>query len=218
MFAVQGFGRFGPFGPARSNSEVRYELGQDWGLVFWWPLVLFGVFQTIPVGTATAPRGHAAVGLRAPDLGGRELGGRGRLPSAGVGPLPAADPGTQCAAGRGGGVQALGAMAREGGGRVRRTFTPAARGLPHPAGERRVLLAFPRLEHRQPADAHLRDGGSRHGRRSPGSTSRPGTRPGSAASIIPTSSRVIPCWRRCLTPARKRASGLPPHPLDVSRR
>ena len=50
VFAVQGFGRFGPFGPAKSNSEVRYDLGQDWGAVFWWPLVLFGVFQTIRLG------------------------------------------------------------------------------------------------------------------------------------------------------------------------
>jgi hypothetical protein len=50
VFAVQGFGRFGPFGPLKSNSVVRYERHQDWGLVLWWPLVIVGVVQTFQLG------------------------------------------------------------------------------------------------------------------------------------------------------------------------
>jgi 4-amino-4-deoxy-L-arabinose transferase-like glycosyltransferase len=50
VFAVQGFGRFGPLGPARSNSEVRYQLAQHWGLVLWWPMVIIGVVETIRQG------------------------------------------------------------------------------------------------------------------------------------------------------------------------
>jgi 4-amino-4-deoxy-L-arabinose transferase-like glycosyltransferase len=50
VFAVQGFGRFGPFGPAKSDSEVRYEVRQDWGLVLWMPLVLIGLVQTYRLG------------------------------------------------------------------------------------------------------------------------------------------------------------------------
>ena len=50
VFAVQGFGRFSPFGPAKSNSEIRYDPRQDWGAVLWWPLVLFGVVQSIRLG------------------------------------------------------------------------------------------------------------------------------------------------------------------------
>jgi 4-amino-4-deoxy-L-arabinose transferase-like glycosyltransferase len=50
VFAVQGFGRFGPFGPTKSNSEVRYQFTQDWGLVLWWPMVIIGVFETARLG------------------------------------------------------------------------------------------------------------------------------------------------------------------------
>ena len=50
VFAVQGFGRFSPFGPAKSNSEIRYDVRQDWGAVFWWPMVLFGLVQSIRLG------------------------------------------------------------------------------------------------------------------------------------------------------------------------
>ena len=50
VFAVQGFGRFGPFGPNQSNSEVRYELTQDWGLLLWWPVVLIGMLRTFYIG------------------------------------------------------------------------------------------------------------------------------------------------------------------------
>ena len=50
VFAVQGFGRFSPFGPTAANSEVRYDVRQDWGVVFWWPLVLFGLVRSIRMG------------------------------------------------------------------------------------------------------------------------------------------------------------------------
>ena len=41
--AVQGFGRFGPFGPRGwTNSTVRYEWKQDRGAVAWLPLVALG--------------------------------------------------------------------------------------------------------------------------------------------------------------------------------
>jgi 4-amino-4-deoxy-L-arabinose transferase-like glycosyltransferase len=40
--AVQGFGRFGPFGPAHNDSTIRYDLAQDGGACLWLPLVLAG--------------------------------------------------------------------------------------------------------------------------------------------------------------------------------
>jgi hypothetical protein len=50
VFAVQGFGRFGPLGPSESDSTVRYALRQDWGLLLWWPLVVLGVVRTYRLG------------------------------------------------------------------------------------------------------------------------------------------------------------------------
>jgi 4-amino-4-deoxy-L-arabinose transferase-like glycosyltransferase len=44
VMAVQGFGRFSPLGPAKDNSEVRFQSSQDWPVVLWLPLVLFGLF------------------------------------------------------------------------------------------------------------------------------------------------------------------------------
>jgi hypothetical protein len=40
--AVQGFGRFGPFGPWRSHPPVRYDWAQDRGAIVWGPWVLMG--------------------------------------------------------------------------------------------------------------------------------------------------------------------------------
>ncbi len=40
---VQGFGRFGPFGPGHSNSVQRFELRQDWGALVWLPWVMLGI-------------------------------------------------------------------------------------------------------------------------------------------------------------------------------
>ncbi len=48
--AVQGFGRFGPFGPTSSNSRVRFDLSQDFGAILWFPLVLFGLVESIGLG------------------------------------------------------------------------------------------------------------------------------------------------------------------------
>ncbi len=40
---VQGFGRFGPFGPRHSDSTIRFDARQDWGALIWFPWVLAGV-------------------------------------------------------------------------------------------------------------------------------------------------------------------------------
>ncbi|MHB1561883.1 MAG: glycosyltransferase family 39 protein [Isosphaeraceae bacterium] len=50
VLAVQGFGRFGPFGPGKSNSEIRYQLAQDWGSILWLPLVLYGAYASARLG------------------------------------------------------------------------------------------------------------------------------------------------------------------------
>ena len=39
---VQGFGRFGPFGPSHSDSRTRFEGRQDWGCWIWLPWVSSG--------------------------------------------------------------------------------------------------------------------------------------------------------------------------------
>jgi 4-amino-4-deoxy-L-arabinose transferase-like glycosyltransferase len=46
--AIQGFGRFGPFGPrGRSDSTVRYDWGQDWGSILWLPWVALGLVAAL---------------------------------------------------------------------------------------------------------------------------------------------------------------------------
>ena len=40
--AVQGFGRFGPFGPRHSDSTRRLDWRQDWGALVWGPWVACG--------------------------------------------------------------------------------------------------------------------------------------------------------------------------------
>lgn len=42
--AVQGFGRFGPFGPSHSDSTRRFDARQDWGALLWWPWVASGAW------------------------------------------------------------------------------------------------------------------------------------------------------------------------------
>ncbi len=59
VFAVQGFGRFGPLGPSHSNSEVRYDVGQDWGLIVWWPIVILGIVRTARIGRRQIREGQA---------------------------------------------------------------------------------------------------------------------------------------------------------------
>jgi 4-amino-4-deoxy-L-arabinose transferase-like glycosyltransferase len=55
--AVQGFGRFGPLGPAHSDSTRRYDLAQDWGVVLWLPCVAAGLAVAVARG-----RGQRAAG------------------------------------------------------------------------------------------------------------------------------------------------------------
>jgi 4-amino-4-deoxy-L-arabinose transferase-like glycosyltransferase len=47
---VQGFGRFGPLGPSKSESTRRYDPAQDFGIVIWLPLVLAGLAASIALG------------------------------------------------------------------------------------------------------------------------------------------------------------------------
>jgi hypothetical protein len=47
---VQGFGRFGPFGPRHSDSTRRYEWRQDWGALLWLPWVWAGLIWYLECG------------------------------------------------------------------------------------------------------------------------------------------------------------------------
>jgi 4-amino-4-deoxy-L-arabinose transferase-like glycosyltransferase len=60
--AVQGFGRFGPFGPHASNSVVRYDLAQDWGASIWLPVVLLGVIPYFKQGQKQRAAGEGPAG------------------------------------------------------------------------------------------------------------------------------------------------------------
>jgi 4-amino-4-deoxy-L-arabinose transferase-like glycosyltransferase len=55
--AVQGFGRFGPFGPALSDSTKRYDWSQDRGALLWLPWVAAGVVWAAGRGRAQARAG-----------------------------------------------------------------------------------------------------------------------------------------------------------------
>jgi 4-amino-4-deoxy-L-arabinose transferase-like glycosyltransferase len=64
VVGVQGFGRFGPLGPSVSDSTVRFDLKQDFGVLLWVPLVLIGVVESAGLGRSqwraqTAPTGIA---------------------------------------------------------------------------------------------------------------------------------------------------------------
>jgi 4-amino-4-deoxy-L-arabinose transferase-like glycosyltransferase len=50
VVATQGFGRFGPLGPSKSDSTRRYDLAQDWGALIWLPLVAIGLVWSILLG------------------------------------------------------------------------------------------------------------------------------------------------------------------------
>src|SRR6185312_8371689 len=48
VVVVQGFGRFGPFGPrGRTDSTVRFEWKQDWGALAWLPWVVLGFVAAV---------------------------------------------------------------------------------------------------------------------------------------------------------------------------
>jgi len=80
VVAVQGFGRFGPFGKhgwssAEKTSERRYEWAQDWGALIWGPLVVLGFIASglwgwrqhrsgdVPTGWAAATWAIVAFGV-----------------------------------------------------------------------------------------------------------------------------------------------------------
>jgi 4-amino-4-deoxy-L-arabinose transferase-like glycosyltransferase len=63
VVAVQGFGRFGPFGPALSNSRVRFDLRQDGGALFWGAFVLIGVIESIALGRSQWRAGSPPTGI-----------------------------------------------------------------------------------------------------------------------------------------------------------
>ena len=58
VVAVQGFGRFGPFGPAHGDSTRRFDLKQDWGAIVWWPIVAFGTAVAFARGAASRRAGR----------------------------------------------------------------------------------------------------------------------------------------------------------------
>jgi hypothetical protein len=60
---VQGFGRFGPFGPRSADSRVRYDFTQDWGMFLWLPLVLVGLRESIRLGCRQLRAGKPPAGL-----------------------------------------------------------------------------------------------------------------------------------------------------------
>ena len=50
VVAVQGFGRFGPFGRSDSDSTVRFDFSQDWGAIAWIPAVCLGLVVSMRMG------------------------------------------------------------------------------------------------------------------------------------------------------------------------
>ena len=50
VLGVQGFGRFGLLGPQKSDSTVRFDRRQDWGVILWGPLVLYGLIEAVRLG------------------------------------------------------------------------------------------------------------------------------------------------------------------------
>jgi hypothetical protein len=56
--AVQGFGRFGPLGPAHSDSTRRFDRDQDLGALIWGPVVLLGALWALAHGRAQLRAGR----------------------------------------------------------------------------------------------------------------------------------------------------------------
>ena len=59
VIVVQGFGRFGPLGPAKSNSNIRYDSAQDRGALLWLPVVATGFGTALWLGQLQARSGAA---------------------------------------------------------------------------------------------------------------------------------------------------------------
>jgi hypothetical protein len=62
VILVQGFGRFGPFGPARSDSTRRFDWAQDRGACLWLPLVVLGLLVVLRLGRRQWRSGEAPAG------------------------------------------------------------------------------------------------------------------------------------------------------------
>ena len=53
VFLVQGFGRFGPFGPrGQADSTIRFDFRQDWGALLYFPCVVAGIVLVLRRGLA----------------------------------------------------------------------------------------------------------------------------------------------------------------------
>jgi hypothetical protein len=63
VILVQGFGRFGLFGPRAADSTRRYDLRQDWGAFLWLPIVCFGFYQSLRLGVAQLRAGEPPAAL-----------------------------------------------------------------------------------------------------------------------------------------------------------
>jgi len=58
VVVVQGFGRFGPFGPSESDSTIRFDSRQDWGMILSMPLVLLGLIESLRLGRSQLRAGQ----------------------------------------------------------------------------------------------------------------------------------------------------------------
>ena len=63
VILMQGFGRFGLFGPREADSTQRYEFPQDWGMFLWLPLVLFGLRESVRLGIGQLRAGQPPAAL-----------------------------------------------------------------------------------------------------------------------------------------------------------
>jgi 4-amino-4-deoxy-L-arabinose transferase-like glycosyltransferase len=63
VVAVQGFGRFGPFGPSDSDSTVRFDFGQDWGAIAWIPAVFLGLVVSMRMALSQYQSGQPPTAL-----------------------------------------------------------------------------------------------------------------------------------------------------------
>ena len=87
VVAVQGFGRFGLFGPRHSDSTRRFDLSQDLGALILAPLGCGGRGLGRAARPGATPCGRTPHGLGGARSGDRRPGGRDGLSAAGLGPL-----------------------------------------------------------------------------------------------------------------------------------
>ncbi len=63
VLLIQGFGRFGPLGPSESDSTIRSDRRQDWGMIVWMPIVVLGLFEAVRLGRAELKAGEPPLAL-----------------------------------------------------------------------------------------------------------------------------------------------------------